>query len=95
MTFSTIYSSENYRFTDTNTFGTHHKSAWKGALFVLLPSTRIMSALNQINDLYREDELPANRMAMGIGKLSKGLLAFRKLALQNKVALGFLIASAV
>lgn len=76
-------------------FGGHHKSTWKRALFVLLLSSRIMSALNQINDLYREDELPANRTAMGIGKLSKGLLAFRTLALQNKVALGFLIADAL
>lgn len=54
-----------------------------------------MSALNQINDLYREDELLANRTALGIGKHSKGLLAFSKLALQNRVVLGFLIAAAL
>lgn len=57
-----------------------------------------MSALNQINDLYREDELPANRTASGLGKLSKGLLAFRKLALQNSAALQYcrlLIAAAL
>lgn len=54
-----------------------------------------MSALNQINDLYREDELPANRSALGIAKLSKGLVAFRKLALQNREGLGFLIAASL
>lgn len=78
-----------------NTFDAHHKSTWRGALWVLLPCPRVMSALNQINDLYREDELQANRTALGIGKLSEGLLAFRKLALQNSAALGFLITAAL
>lgn len=76
-----------------DTFGTHHQSAFKNVLGTLLPFYGIMSSLDQIADLSHAIEVIANETSRALTLISSELASVRLLALQNRVALDFLLAA--
>lgn len=76
-----------------DTFGTHHQSPIKNVLGTLLPFYGIMSSLDQIADLSHAIEVIANETSRALTLISSELASVRLLALQNRVALDFLLAA--
>ncbi len=72
---------------------THTQTPWTRFFSAVIPSYGVMAALDQIRDLSQAVEDLANSTAKGMSMLSEEMTAVRMMALQNRAALDYLLAS--
>ncbi|XP_061565939.1 endogenous retrovirus group 3 member 1 Env polyprotein-like [Cololabis saira] len=72
---------------------THTQTPWTRFFGALVPNYGVMAALDQIRDLSHAVEDLANTTAKGMSMLSQEMTAVRMMALQNRAALDYLLAS--